>query len=497
MDGHLGVAVLIGEGDHRNVPTPGRILDGVVQQVEQCLLQPPLIATDDQPGLDPDPDGVAVRIGLEVIGDVFDELREVQPLEVIGELVILDPVDGGEVLHQVGETGRAAMDAVDQGAAGFLVEPVLLGQQGVRLRLDAGQRRLQFVGDHRDEVGSDLVDLLQPFNAFFFQGLPPARLVELRRSLDRGAQGAVQPDAHVPDQQARHQGDKEEKEDSADYEPWWRRNPGKPCGAADQDVQAGHHDRRGQRTRQAEPHCRGDDQQIEEQREVGWGAVAAGAVEDAGGDHEVNPGRKEAKPPPRLEAADQDYRDHQVDQAPAKEDRIHDKDRRGRVLVAEVIQDDAGRQDHPSANHRYAFGTGAYGRLAVPDDLGVIRSRQFSVRHVVITCRQGSCLFRRPMPWLLILGNRLLSLATQALFAVDNPDTQCAYRAFWARCWPSLAWRSSDYAFASEMLVQAKRHGIHWQVVPIRTIYLDRFKGTGVEEGVRIFRKLIVWRLGN
>lgn len=105
--------------------------------------------------------------------------------------------------------------------------------------------------------------------------------------------------------------------------------------------------------------------------------------------------------------------------------------------------------------------------------------------------------FRRPMPWLLILGNRLLSLATQALFAVDNPDTQCAYRAFWARCWPSLAWRSSDYAFASEMLVQAKRHGIHWQVVPIRTIYLDRFKGTGVEEGVRIFRKLIGWRLGS
>ena len=47
------------------------------------------------------------------------------------------------------------------------------------------------------------------------------------------------------------------------------------------------------------------------------------------------------------------------------------------------------------------------------------------------------------------------------------------------------------------MLVQAKRHGIHWQVVPIRTIYLDRFKGTGVEEGVRIFRKLIGWRLGS
>jgi len=103
--------------------------------------------------------------------------------------------------------------------------------------------------------------------------------------------------------------------------------------------------------------------------------------------------------------------------------------------------------------------------------------------------------FRRPMPWMLILGNRVLTLATRALFGIDNPDTQCAYRAFWVRCWPSLAWQSTDYAFASEMLIRAKRHGIRWQTIPIATIYLDRFKGTGVGDGVHIFRSLISWRL--
>jgi glycosyltransferase involved in cell wall biosynthesis len=103
--------------------------------------------------------------------------------------------------------------------------------------------------------------------------------------------------------------------------------------------------------------------------------------------------------------------------------------------------------------------------------------------------------FHRPMPWLFILGNRFLSQATRTLFGIANPDTQCAYRAFWARCWPSLCWESTDYAFASEMLVLAKRHGIRWQTVPIRTIYLDRYKGTGIGDGVRIFRKLLSWRL--
>lgn len=103
--------------------------------------------------------------------------------------------------------------------------------------------------------------------------------------------------------------------------------------------------------------------------------------------------------------------------------------------------------------------------------------------------------FRRPMPIVLIAGNYLLSLVTRALYSIRNPDTQCAYRAFWARCWPALKWTSRDYAFASEMLVRGQRHGIRWKVVPIPTIYLDRYKGTGISDGVRIFRKLILWRL--
>jgi glycosyltransferase involved in cell wall biosynthesis len=103
--------------------------------------------------------------------------------------------------------------------------------------------------------------------------------------------------------------------------------------------------------------------------------------------------------------------------------------------------------------------------------------------------------FNRPMPLLLIVGNRFLSRATRTLFGISNPDTQCAYRAFWARCWPSLRWESTDYAFASEMLVRSKRHALKWETVPIRTIYLDRYKGTGIRDGVRIFRKLLTWRL--
>jgi glycosyltransferase involved in cell wall biosynthesis len=103
--------------------------------------------------------------------------------------------------------------------------------------------------------------------------------------------------------------------------------------------------------------------------------------------------------------------------------------------------------------------------------------------------------FGRPMPWLFIMGNRFLSWLTRVLFAIENPDTQCAYRAFWVRCWPTLEWDSRDYAFATEMLVRGQRGSVRWATVPIRTVYLDRYKGTGLGDGVRIARKMLRWRI--
>lgn len=127
----------------------------------------------------------------------------------------------------------------------------------------------------------------------------------------------------------------------------------------------------------------------------------------------------------------------------------------------------------------------------LPDDLPRLVSPLFAGADATTGIRA----FRRPMPWLFIVGNRFLSLMTRGLFGIHNPDTQCAFRAFWARSWPGLQWQSRDYAFASEMLVRGTRQGIRWQLVPIKTVYLDRYKGTGIADGVRIMRKLIGWRL--
>jgi glycosyltransferase involved in cell wall biosynthesis len=108
----------------------------------------------------------------------------------------------------------------------------------------------------------------------------------------------------------------------------------------------------------------------------------------------------------------------------------------------------------------------------------------------------GARSFKRPMPLLFIAGNHLLSVVTRLLFKVRHPDTQCGFRAFRASAWPALKWHASDYSFCSEILVRAQRSGVRLRSVPVRTIYLDRYKGTGINDGLGILQKLIFWRLG-
>ncbi len=157
-----------------------------------------------------------------MIHDVLDEWPQVERLEVVTELVVLDPVDRRKVLHQVSQAGRAAVDAVDERDPGLLVEAMLLGQQGVCLGLDAGERRLQLMGHHRDEIRPDLVDLLQSLRTLLFQRLAATGLVELGGPLDRRPQRTIEAGAHVTHEEPGDQRDEEEEEDTADDEPGWR-----------------------------------------------------------------------------------------------------------------------------------------------------------------------------------------------------------------------------------------------------------------------------------
>ncbi len=213
------------------------------------------------------------------------------------------------------------------------------------------------------------------------------------RSFSRRAQGAVQAGPHVADQQAGDEGNEEEEEDPADDEARRWRHRGEAGKASDHDVEQRDDDRRGERARQAEPDRRGNDQQVEEQRKIGWRAVPAGEIENAGRDQEVDGRGEKAKPAPRFVASHEDHRHHQVDQAPAEKDGVDDEDRGLGVPVAEVVEDDGGGQHHPPADHGDPLRAGQDGRLAVADDDRVVTGGRFGpVRHSPYNGAALSCL---------------------------------------------------------------------------------------------------------
>lgn len=108
----------------------------------------------------------------------------------------------------------------------------------------------------------------------------------------------------------------------------------------------------------------------------------------------------------------------------------------------------------------------------------------FGVRH-----------FHHRMPLVAKMGNIFLSVMLGLLFRVRVSDTQSGFRAFRLAAYPQLTWESPRYAVETEMIVNVGKHHLRFAEVPIETIYLDKYKGTTVIDGIRIFLNMITWRI--
>ncbi len=99
------------------------------------------------------------------------------------------------------------------------------------------------------------------------------------------------------------------------------------------------------------------------------------------------------------------------------------------------------------------------------------------------------------MPSLFRHGNKSLSRLTGMLFGVKLKDTQCGYRAFKAKIYRKIRWKAKDYSMEAEMIANVGKNHLTYKEVPIETLYLDRYKGTTIFDGLKIGFNLLKWRL--
>jgi len=112
-------------------------------------------------------------------------------------------------------------------------------------------------------------------------------------------------------------------------------------------------------------------------------------------------------------------------------------------------------------------------------------------RDIIFTYRK----FNRKMPFVFKLGNGIINKVIKWLYGIEVKDSQCGFRAFTASAYRKIKWRARDYSVETEMIVNAGKHRLKYAEVPIETIYLDTYKGTNLQDGIKIFRNVLLLRL--
>jgi len=102
--------------------------------------------------------------------------------------------------------------------------------------------------------------------------------------------------------------------------------------------------------------------------------------------------------------------------------------------------------------------------------------------------------YTKTMPFIFRFGNSSLNIIIRILYGINLHDTQCGYRAFTAKAYKKIKWKSSDYSMESEMIANSGKADLKYDEVEIETIYSDRYKGTTVMDGLKIGINMLIWR---
>ncbi len=98
-------------------------------------------------------------------------------------------------------------------------------------------------------------------------------------------------------------------------------------------------------------------------------------------------------------------------------------------------------------------------------------------------------------PLILKLGNKFLTLMNRFLFNSSLTDSQTGFRVVKAHVWRDLGITSPSYSICSEIAAKAGRK-YRFGEIPVKTVFLDKFKGTTILDGLKIFYDMLKWRLG-
>jgi len=133
-------------------------------------------------------------------------------------------------------------------------------------------------------------------------------------------------------------------------------------------------------------------------------------------------------------------------------------------------------------------GDGQHNPSDIPRLLHKIKSENLDI---VIGSRQ----IGGKMPFLFKFGNLGLNQIFSFLFKLKIDDTQSGFRIVKSEVYRKIRWFSTGYGVETEMLAKAGKHKLRCAEIPIKTVYLNKVKGTTIVDGIRIFLQMLFWKM--
>ena len=107
----------------------------------------------------------------------------------------------------------------------------------------------------------------------------------------------------------------------------------------------------------------------------------------------------------------------------------------------------------------------------------------------------GVRIMKAKIPFVRRAGNEIFVFIMRILFNIKMHDFICGFRALSKKVYKKVLWESDGYGVEVEMMTIIARKKLPFKTVVVDTIYLDKYKGFSVIDGIKILLRLPYWRL--
>lgn len=96
-------------------------------------------------------------------------------------------------------------------------------------------------------------------------------------------------------------------------------------------------------------------------------------------------------------------------------------------------------------------------------------------------------------PWVRFLGNKFASLLIRYAFGIPRSDILCGFIAFTAGAYQKIKWHSARYGLETEIVARVGKNRLKYTEVPIKTIYIDKYKGATILDALGVLLDIPRW----